>query len=369
MKKFIFPDFNNNVLNISSTLSNFLGGKNDNPTLKILEEELNKNYKNIIYICFDGLGIHPININLDNNSIIKNNIKQILTSTFPSTTTNATNSLLINKYPLEHGWFGWSMYFENIGKNIDIFLDVDSASKEKVNIKNSPLKIGKYYFDDVSTDYNINTVFPPYVRVENEKQNHVFKDMNDFFNNILCILNKPGKQFIYAYNGEPDTTMHEFGVTSEESKKLINFINDKVNELYKKTKNTLFIISADHGQIDVKGYVDLYHDNKLMEMLEIYPFLDARAVAFKVKKDKLDDFENYFKNKYSEDFVLYKSKDLIDMGVFGPRGDMGFLLGDFIAIGTYTHKIAIMTPSSHEFKGHHTSLTEEMEVPLILLNN
>ena len=55
------------------------------------------------------------------------------------------------------------------------------------------------------------------------------------------------------------------------------------------------------------------------------------------------------------------------MNVFGPIGDKGYLLGDFIAIGTDTHKIGWLTPNQHKFLGHHTSLTEEMMVPLILL--
>ena len=43
------------------------------------------------------------------------------------------------------------------------------------------------------------------------------------------------------------------------------------------------------------------------------------------------------------------------------------MLGDYLAAGTYTHKQALLTPKSTRYKGHHTSLTEEMEVPLILL--
>ena len=57
------------------------------------------------------------------------------------------------------------------------------------------------------------------------------------------------------------------------------------------------------------------------------------------------------------------------MGVFGPKGDMGYLLGDYIAIGTFTNKIGLLTPESHKFLGHHTSLTDEMLVPLIMFNN
>ena len=369
MKKFIKPDFTNSNLNISSTLAKYLGSPNDKPTLKILEDELNKNYRNILFICYDGMGIHPLNINLDKDSFLRSNIKSTLTSTFPSTTTNATTSLLSNKYPLEHGWFGWSLNFDEMNMNIDIFPKRNSFDAEPVEITSSPIKSQKHYFNSANTDYEIHTVLPTYVEVFNESLNHPFKEEADLFNNIKTILNKPGKHFIYSYYGEPDTTMHEFGVTSPETKKLIERLNQKTLDLYKNSKDTLFIITADHGQVDIEGYVDFYGDKKLMDMLKIYPYLDARAVAFKVKDEYKKEFEEYFTKTYSEDFILRKSQDLIDEGYFGPKGDMGYLLGDFIAIGTYTHKTALMTPISHRFKGHHTSLTEEMEVPLIIFNN
>ena len=65
--------------------------------------------------------------------------------------------------------------------------------------------------------------------------------------------------------------------------------------------------------------------------------------------------------------MLWKSADLVAKGYFGDRGDKADFLGDYLAVGTYTHKQALLTPNSTRYKGHHTSLTEEMEVPLILL--
>ena len=371
MKEFKYPDFSNSNLNITSTLAQFLGAENDKPTIKLLEDELKKNYKNIVFICYDGMGIHPINVNLADDTLLKKNIRMELTSTFPSTTTNATTSLLSNKYPLEHGWFGWSLNFEEMNKNVDIFPKRDSFSGEELVITSSPIKEQKHYFDYVNTDYEINTVLPTYVFEENAKINHPFnpKHISDFYNNISQVLQKPGKQFIYAYLGEPDTTMHEHGVTAWHTKRLFSKINKKTEKLYKNSKDTLFIITADHGQVDIEGYVDLYGDKKLMDMLMIYPYLDARAVAFKVKDGMKDEFRKYFVSKYSTDFELHESKELIENGVFGSKGDMGHLLGDFIAIGTFTHKTAILTPKSHKFKGHHTSLTEEMMVPLIMFNS
>lgn len=101
MKKFIKPNWKKSNLNISATLASFLGAPNKNATLPILKKELEKGFKNVVFICFDGLGINPIEKNLNNNSLLKKNIKQVLTSTFPSTTTNATTSLICNKQPLE----------------------------------------------------------------------------------------------------------------------------------------------------------------------------------------------------------------------------------------------------------------------------
>lgn len=65
-----------------------------------------------------------------------------------------------------------------------------------------------------------------------------------------------------------------------------------------------------------------------MDMLEIYPFLEARAVAFKVKNQKFKQFEEYFKATYSKDFELCKSIDLVKEGYFGDFGDKQDLLGD-----------------------------------------
>ena len=70
-KKFILPDFDNSILNVSATLAEFLGCENKNTTLAILKKELQKNYKNIICICFDGLGIHPIGLNLPQDDFLR----------------------------------------------------------------------------------------------------------------------------------------------------------------------------------------------------------------------------------------------------------------------------------------------------------
>ncbi len=371
MKQFILPDFKHCNINISATLAEFLGAPNRNATLPRLKKELTKNYKNVVFICFDGMGIYPLEQNLEHTDYLLTHIDDTLVSTFPSTTTCATTSLITNRLPLEHGWFGWSMHFEKLCRNVCIFLNTDSLTGETLNVQDvSPLTDFPYYFDEAHTDYKINTILPPFVKVFRPERNITWNfDMADFFEQIKKICERKGKQFIYAYNNEPDHSMHENGVTCPQTKTLLKEISYRMQQLASETADTLFIVTADHGQIDVTGEVNLYEDKQLYDMLEIYPYMEPRAIAFKVKQDRRTDFEKYFTATYGKDFELHKSKELVERGFFGDLEDKANLLGDYIAIGTYTHKQAVLTPDMPVFKGHHTSLTEEMLVPLILIGN
>lgn len=365
LKKLIKPDWQNSNLNISATLAEFLNAPNNNATLPILKEELNKGYKNVVFICFDGMGINPIKKNLKRKDFLRKNIVQTLTSTFPSTTTNATTSLITNKLPLEHGWLGWSLHFEEINKNVDIYLHSDSQTSEAVDYIYPLVDNGDCYFDHAKTDYKITAILPIYVQTKTEKI--AFETESEMIEKIKEVCSQDGKQFVYAYCPEPDSTMHKFGVKSLEAKEKIKAINESVEKLYNELEDTLIIITADHGQVDIKGYTEFYKDKELNDMLECVPYLDARTPAFIVKKGMEQEFENKFTKKYGKDFKLFKTKDLIEQNYFGERGNYGKILGDYIAVGTYTHKQFISFENMPRFKGHHTSLTEEMFVPLILL--
>lgn len=369
-QKFIKPNWDNNILNISATLAEFLGAPNSNATLPVLKQYLAKGYKNVVYMCFDGMGVNPLERNLPEDDFLRTHIAQVLTSTFPSTTTNATTSLCTNKLPLEHGWLGWSLHFDEIGRNVDIFLNKDSQTGEEV-VFDSPLQDYRdgYFYHGTRTEYQIRTVNPQYVHCK-EEFNTVISTVDEFFDAVKRICNEEGNHFVYGYCPQPDGCMHENGVTCPETKELLQQISSGLQNLQQTTQNTLFIASADHGQIDVEGYVDWREERELRDMLECPPYLDSRSPCFRVKKGMKRKFAKRFREKYGEDFVLFRTKDLIRQNYFGDRGDYGYLLGDFIASGTYTNKMMILDKADpHFMKGHHTALTKEMLVPLILFDN
>jgi len=368
--RFIKPDFNNNIINISATIAEYLGCPNDKPILPDLARELEKGYKNIVFLILDGMGINPINKNLTDDSFIKRNITHVLTSVFPSTTTNATTTFLTNKYPMEHGWFGWSLYFEDLKRAVDIYLDTDSYTGEPIEkgYASKVLPIEPFY-KKAKTDYITSVVVPEFWH-NDEENRYVWQTFDEMFGHIEKICQRAGKQFIYTYCSEPDSTMHRYGVSSIEAYRLINRFNGGIEALYERLTDTLFIISADHGQIDVDGCIEIYKDNELISMLEWPQFLEPRAMAFKVKENRHRDFIEMFDKKYGKDFKLFKTRDLIRENYFGGNlvNEHAKMLGDYIAVGT-TNKILKQNELCYDFKGHHTSLTEEMEVPLIVIGN
>ena len=369
-KKFIKPDFNNNIINISATIAQFLGCPNDKPILPNLKKELEKGYKNVVFLILDGFGIHPIEKNLSENSFLRKNIKQVVTSVFPSTTTNAMTTYLTNKYPMEHGWFGWSLYFEELNRAVSIFLDTDTYTGEPIE-RGYVKKALPYepFYKKANTDYTINIVVPEFW--DNDDENRfVWNSIDEMFAHIEEICKKEGKQLIYTYCTEPDSTMHRYGVSSNEAHEVINGLNDGIEGLCDKLSDTLFIVTADHGQIDVVDPIEICNDKELLSMLEWPMYLEPRATAFKVKKNCRKKFVEEFNKKYAADFELFKVEDLIADNYFGGNivNEHAKLLGDYIAV-CKTNRIFKLHELSHEYKGHHTSLTAEMEVPLIVFGN
>ena len=365
---FIKPNFKNSVLNVSATLADFLGFKNEIYKNRRLQKALNKGYKNIVYLCIDGLGIYPLKQNLNKNSFLIKNIAQKITSVFPSTTTNATTSLQSALYPSQHGLFGWSVYFEELQACVIIYTGENYYTKEAVDMsKIKDILQFEPYYEKSSLKYNISTVFPSYI--ESKVKNYSFDKLDDLFLNLEKICNLPDKQFIYAYSPEPDHIMHNYGVTSEKAREIISYLNDKIELFIKNNKNTLLIITPDHGQTDIKEYIELYKDERLLKTLKVPLYLEPRACSFQIKEGEEKNFL-YEAKKYKKDLKFYKVEDLIRKNYFGPRTTKLKLLGDYIAVAKNTDKMILMSPISNRFKGHHTGLTaREMILPLIIIEN
>lgn len=137
-----------------------------------------------------------------------------------------------------------------------------------------------------------------------------------------------GKKFIYAYDDEPDHTMHELCADSEEVKSLIKNRNNKVEKLCDNLDNTIVFIVADHGHIKVDN-IFLNDYIELMNMLERTTSIKQRAVSFKIKQEKIEEFKIKFNEIFGKYFNLYSKEEIIKSKLFGD-GDENLLFEDAI---------------------------------------
>ena len=90
-----------------------------------------------------------------------------------------------------------------------------------------------------------------------------YSNLDNMLNQITEETKIKGKKFIYAYDDEPDHTMHDYGADSEIVKNLIKERNKKVENFCNNLTNSLVIIIADHGHIKV--------DNIFLKTFKLIP--------------------------------------------------------------------------------------------------
>lgn len=360
-------NYNECLTNLACSIQKYFGLKSKHNSIGYIDKLLDeKQPKNVVLMLFDGMGSRILDRALDKNSFFrKNRIKEI-TTVFPATTTAATTSIRTGLNPIEHGWLGWNMYIAPINETITLFLN---SEKGKEEISNNFLKVKEKLVQRTITDeINENTEYSAIELFPFGKKK--YNNLDEMLQIIQEECNKEGKKYIYAYDTEPDHSMHDFGPDNSKVKKLIQIRNNKVEELCKKLNDSIIIIIADHGHKEVE-HIYLKNYPKIMEMLERTTSLEQRAVSFKIKKDDKERFVKEFNKNFDKDFQLYSKSEIIGHHLFG-YGDENELfrdaIGDFIAIAENSNK-CIITDGDEVLKSQHAGYSnDEIYVPLIVID-
>jgi hypothetical protein len=137
-----------------------------------------------------------------------------------------------------------------------------------------------------------------------------------------------------------------------------------------KLKNTLLIITADHGHVDGKN-VAITDYPAIMDCLVRLPSIEPRALNLYVKEEKKEQFEREFEKEFGKDFVLLSKEEVYKEHLFGngtPHENVDAMIGDYVAIAITDVTIFNTKEEAGEFIGVHAGYTkEEMEIPIILV--
>ena len=360
-----YPEYNRSILSVASSVLNHFGVKDcPHKSLPEFDKLLNKNHKNVIVMLFDGLGVSAINEHLSENDFLRKHFVCPISSVYPSTTVAATTSIQSGYSPLETAWLGWDLYFDELGESVAVFRNTlqkngEPAADYNVAAKYIPYKSIFQRIEEVNgknTAYYISP-FPEYN----------VKSVEELCETVCGISEKRKHKYIYTYWYQPDKAMHDFGVSSREVHEQILLINREVERLCKRLKNSVVIITADHGLIDGKNeYLEDYPH--LEEMLKIPPSIEPRALSFFVKDGKRDEFKTEFNRLFGDCFRLMTKEEVFNSNLLGfgkPHKKTSDFVGDFLAAATGEKSIYIKR-EEREFIGVHAGLTaEEMTVPFI----
>lgn len=360
-----YPDYDRSILSVASSVLNYFGVTDcKHKTLPDFDELLNKNYKNVIVMLFDGMGSSVLEEHLNEDDFLRQHRLTDISSVYPSTTVAAVTAIESGYSPLETGWLGWDLYFDELGENVATFKNTLQRNGEPAAEYNVPQKYIPYkrIFQRIEETRGKKTAY--YVSAFSKYRS---KSVHHICKTIYRLSKRRKQKYIYTYWYQPDNLMHIYGVDSKEAKQEIKMINSEIEKLCKKLKNSLVIITADHGQTNcINEYLEDYP--VLTDMLKVPPSIEPRALSFFIKDGKVEAFKEEFNKVFGGSFRLMTKEEVFSENLLGygiVHHKTKDFIGDFLAVAT-SNVILNIKHSDFEAIGCHAGLTEEeMKVPFI----
>ena len=361
-------NYNDCITNVACSIQKYFNVEPKHNSISELDSILQKRKpKNVIAILFDGMGSRIIDRVLGKNSFfVKHRLKEI-TTVFPATTVAALTAFETGLYPIETGMLGWSMYYKGIDKVINVFKDIEKQDNtKKVLPEAHAFKEQNMLIPETVNQINSKGEFRAYRLYP--FGDDCYKDLQDMCSKIENLANQEGTKFIYAYDDEPDHSLHHFGEGSDEVNEIITARCKAIENLSKNLKDSIIIIVADHGHIltqDIK--LNDYPD--FMDCLYRIPSMEPRAVNFFVKEDKKQEFVNLFNKYFGTWFNLYTIQEVLQSNLFGD-GEANQVaidsFGDYLAIAKSNK--TLLTDFDKELVSNHAGYTDdEIYIPLIVI--
>lgn len=360
-------NYNECITNLACSIEKYFELTPKHNTLSYIDKLLEQQKpENVIVILLDGLGSKILNRTLSDDSFLKKHLYKEITTVFPATTTAATTSMQTGLNPAEHGWLGWNTYIEPIDKTITLFMNTEKGKDE---IDEDFLAVKHKLASETITD-QINKI-GKYRSVELFPfGENPYDDLDDMLNKIKEETTKKSRKYIYAYDTEPDHTMHDLGPDAKEVRELIKLRNNSIEKLCKSLSDSIVFIIADHGHKVVEP-IYLTEYKNLLNMLERTTSIEQRAVSFKVKPEEQENFIVEFNKNFANDFKLYSKEEVLESELFGDGKKNELFepaLGDFIAIAEDSNKCIITAGDTELYSQHAGYSAEEIYIPLIVVD-
>lgn len=268
-----YIDYNNSILNLINSVLRHFGAEYTHSTLKIMDTLLEKQYRNVVVMVFDGMGSRNLMEVMPEDCFLRKHMIDEISSVFPPTTTSATTTLNSGLTPAEHSWLGWSLHFAEVNSNVNIYINTNDNDENVADYH-----VANRYIPYKSVIQKINNTNNARAESVSPFGTYKINSIEEIVTAVKKLCSQDGKHYLYTYWNEPDYSMHTKGVTSREAIDWMAKINDAIGELSKSLTDTLLIVTADHGHIDsCNEFIGDYPE--LVNSLKWLPSIEPRGIG------------------------------------------------------------------------------------------
>ena len=213
-----------------------------------------------------------------------------------------------------------------------------------------------------------------------------FKTFSEALVNVGLLLEEQVQPaYIYLYLDKIDTLAHDYGPTAPQTEAEIEtfllIMEYYFERIFKGKKRILFLMTADHGQMEVDPrttiYLNIHSEYAGIERFlktnlkgqRLVPAGSPRDMFLYIRNDLLEEAQSFLAPRLEGIADVVKTETLIDAGYFGPEVSPRFRerVGNLVILPYPSESVWWYEKGKFEqrFYGHHGGLTpQEMETVL-----
>jgi hypothetical protein len=404
---FLKPRYNSHCFaDIPATVTYLLTGQGQPALSSEVLGPFNKEYEAVVLLFVDAFGrrfyeqfkSHPALVHLTANGHVSQ-----LTSQFPSTTAAHVTAIHTGLPPAQSGVYEW-YYYEPKSDAVIAPLPFSFAGTERretlrsTHLTPADLYPSQTLYQQLAAQDIKSYVFQHRSFATSTYSNYVsrgatlrpFYTLSQALVNLRSLLAQPESPVYYfLYFDAIDTISHWHGPTSPHlAAEIDSFLQILDTHFLKplagQLKDTLLILTADHGQVETDPATTLYLNldsrfNGVTQYLKrnqkgdwLVPAGSARDFFLYIQPGQLDAAQAFLADRLEGRADVLKVTDLIAQGYFGPQPPSDVFLsrvGDLVILPYAGESVWWHESDKYEqrFYGHHGGLTpQEMEIPLLL---
>ena len=408
--QFIKPKYNERCFaDIPATVKYLLGKTDSPPPLTAFPAEFLRRYDTVILLFVDAFGWSFFDRHRTEYPFLRRFAENApgaalkLTAQFPSTTAAHVTAIHTGLPPAQSGVFEWQYYEPKLDAIIAPLLFSFYGTKERDTLlptgidPRTILPAQTIYFDlnEMGVESHIfqYRAYTPSTYsdvVFRGAKTHPYGTFSESLVNMRTLIeHATAPSYFFMYFPQIDSVCHEYGPDSPQVAAEIDTFFIALERLFAapldgKLKNTLLMVTADHGQMAVNPETTVYLNrdprfagierfirrNGGNELL--VPAGSPRDMFLYIKEEMLDEAREFLQKGLSGAADVAKTADLIAAGYFGampPSRTFMARVGNLVILPYENQTVWWYEKDRFEmkFRGHHGGLSpQEMEIPLLL---